>query len=88
MTLRKSWYAAFYRKKPGATNIMNVVMESWSLGLSSGYILARFIKLMSITILYIARIDTPFLAEGVGFDLDKAPFNFRKDILLHEAVSS
>ena len=39
--------------------------------------------------LFIARIDTPFLAPGVGrigkIELDSYPISYRKDLLLHEA---
>jgi hypothetical protein len=39
----------------------------------------------------INRIDTPFLALGVGWIMDKIPLDsypvaFRKDLLIHEAV--
>ena len=38
---------------------------------------------------FIARIDTPFLAPGVGrigtMELDAFPLAFRKDVLMHEA---
>jgi hypothetical protein len=84
--LRRDWYAAFYRTKPGAANIMTVVLESLFLGLSTGYIISRAVMLIGLSCLYVSRIDTPFLAEGVGFGMDKYPIAFRTDILLHEAV--
>ena len=44
---------------------------------------------MACSALFIARIDTPFLAPGVGriagVELDSYPVSFRKDLLLHEA---
>lgn len=44
---------------------------------------------MAISILFIARIDTPVLAPGVGrlgpVELDAASFDFRKEVLMHEA---
>jgi hypothetical protein len=89
--LRKSWYGAFYRRKPAAVNILNIILECWSLGLSSGYIVARVVKLLLVAIFYIGRIDTPLLAPGVGWlfnrlPLDAFPIAFRKDLLSHEAV--
>jgi hypothetical protein len=65
---------------------MTVVLESLFLGLSTGYIISRAIMLIGLSCLYVARVDTPFLAEGVGFGLDKYPTAFRTDILLHDAV--
>lgn len=88
LLLRRNWYVAFYRTKPGAANIMSVVLESLFLSLSTGYIISRAVTLICLSFLYVARIDTPFLADGVGgFGLDKFPVAFRTDILLHEAVS-
>ena len=87
--LRTKFYKAFYRKKPAAANIMNVVMEAWNVGLSIGYALVRAAKLIALTAIYLGRIDTPFLAKGVGsigdIALDTLPVSFRKDLLLHEA---
>ena len=84
--LRKKFYKAFYRKKPAAANFMNVIMEAWSVGLSLGYALARAVKLIAITAIFLGRIDTPFLDKGVGFiggmPLDAYPYAFRKDLLL------
>ena len=87
--LRKKFYKAFYRKKPAAANIMNIVMEAWNVGLSIGYALGRAAKLIGLTAIYLGRIDTPFLAKGVGsigdIALDTLPVSFRKDLMLHEA---
>jgi hypothetical protein len=65
--LRRQFRAAFYRTQPLKENIMNVMLECWNLGLSSGYMLIRTIKLLLITACYLGRIDTPLLANGVGF---------------------
>ena len=64
-----------------------------SVGLSSGYILGRTLKLILLSVFYIGRIDTPFLATGVGWLFDNVPIDgyaiaFRRDILIHEAVRS
>ena len=87
--LRKMFVAAYYRKRPAASNVMNVVLESWNVGLSTGFMIGRSGVLLLCTAFYIGRLDTPFLAPGVGFfgpvPLDSYPNAFRKDILLHEA---
>ena len=86
--LRKKFYKAFYRKKPAAANIMNVIMEAWNIGLSLGYALARATKLIAITAIFLGRIDTPFLDKGIGFiggvALDAYPYAFRKDLMLRK----
>lgn len=89
--LRASWFASFYRRRPAFANCFTVIIECWNVGLSSGYILARTLKLILLSIFYIGRIDTPFLADGVGYifgtiALDGYSTAFRKDILSHEAV--
>jgi hypothetical protein len=88
--LRRTWYGGFYRRHPGGANIFMVLVECWNLALSSGYILARSIKFILLSILYISRVDTPFLAEGVGWlvgniPLDAYAISFRKDIMIHDA---
>lgn len=49
----------------------------------------RMCKLLITSALYVGRIDTPFLAPGVGrlgdLELDGYPVVFMKDILSHEA---
>jgi hypothetical protein len=51
--------------------------------------LARSIILVMVSAVYVGRIDTPLLADGVGkigpVILDSYPVTFKKDILLHEA---
>lgn len=67
---------------------MVLAMEWASFSLSAGYILSRFIKLALATFACIGRIDTPFLAPGVGrigpIELDNYPMVHRKDVLTHE----
>jgi hypothetical protein len=89
--LRTRLYAGLYRRRPAAANLSRLVLECWNLGLSSGYIMIRSAKLILFTILYLGRIDTPFLAPGIGWvsnemPLDNYPIDFRKDLILHEAV--
>jgi hypothetical protein len=88
MILLRSWFiAAFYRKRPAASNVLNVVLECWNVGLSTGFMLARTAKLLLVTAFYIGRVDTPFLAPGIGHvgntPMDSYPIAFRKDLLLH-----
>jgi len=71
---------------------MNAMLESWNLGLSTAFIIVRCFKLFWLLVFYIGRIDVQFLAPGVGrlfgsVDVDAYPLAFRKDILIHEAVS-
>lgn len=87
--LRFSLFAGFYRTNTGRANLISLVLEAWSLSLSFGFILARTIKLILISIFYIGRNDTPLLAPGVGvirnFPLDNQPTAHFKDILSKDA---
>jgi hypothetical protein len=87
--LRNLFFKNFYRKKPAAANLFFLVMEVWNVALSVGYIIVRVIKIIMISLFYIARFDEPFLAPGVGrigaVELDGFSLCFRKDLLLHEA---
>lgn len=89
LLLRCAFFSALYRKKPGAANIMFTVLEVWNIALTLGFVFIRAVKLVLISILYIARIDTPFLATGVGrfgpVELDSVSIAFEKDLLIHEA---
>lgn len=85
---RKSLYRVFYRQQPGKANILVLAMEWASFSLSAGYIVSRFIKLALATFSCIGRVDTQFLAPGVGrlgpIELDNYPLVHRKDVLTHE----
>jgi hypothetical protein len=89
LVLRCAFFSAFFRKKPGAANVMFTVLEVWNIALTLGFVFIRAIKLILISVLYIARVDTPFLAPGVGrfgpVELDSVAICFAKDILIHEA---
>jgi len=82
-------YAAFYRKRPWIGNVSGVALECWHLGLTTGYMLARTIKLIVAALLYVGRVDTPFLGEGIGnigpVNLDAFPTIYRKGLLSAEA---
>jgi hypothetical protein len=68
---------------------MGVVLECWNLGLSPGFITARAGQILLLSIIYVGRMDTDFLAKGVAtfgpVSLDTYSLTFRKDLLVHEA---
>ena len=76
---------AFYRKRPLFANISHLCFEYWHLVLTSGYIVARCVKLTLVVIAYMGRFDTPILNRGVGeigpLKLDPYPFIFQQDLL-------
>mmetsp|Transcript_21580 Transcript_21580/g.38070 ORF Transcript_21580/g.38070 Transcript_21580/m.38070 type:complete len:1026 (-) Transcript_21580:193-3270(-) len=80
---------AYYRSNPAASNIIGVILDAWSLGITTLYILKRMVFLLFASFIFVGRIDIPFLAEGadhVGpMTLDMFPIIFRKDLLMHEA---
>ena len=90
---RKDMYRGFMRQHPALINILNNFHEGWMAELSLLTIPLRFVTLLLITFFYLGRVDTVFLAPGVGwilnkFPLDGLPIIFRRDLFLHEAVSS
>ncbi|CAB9521768.1 unknown protein [Seminavis robusta] len=86
---RCTLYKSFYRERPGIANILFLALEWAVFALSVGFIFARMIKLMLAAGMSIGRIDTPFLAPGVGrigaLELDGYPMIHLKDVLSHEA---
>ena len=89
LTCRCIMYKTFYRQKPGAANLSLLSLEWANFFLSAGYVFMRMIKLLVVAGTSIGRIDTPFLAPGIGrvgpIELDVYPIVHTKDILLHEA---
>jgi len=89
MLLRKHYHAAFYRKKPAQSNVLNVVLECWNVGLATGYVLARASMLLLAAALHIGRVDVPFLAPDVAqigpLQMDTYPTAYRKALLSSEA---
>ena len=89
MCLRKLLFKGMFRVHPASSNVMMLVLEVWSMGLTIGTMLARLIKLIAVCVFYVGRIDTPVFAKGVGevgpVPIDNYPVQFRKDLLLHEA---
>lgn len=88
---RLSYYKAFYRQRPAAANISALALECTNFSLSVGFVVLRMCKLIVTAALFVGRIDTPFLADGVGrfgrLELDNYPNIFLKDILTHEGES-
>jgi hypothetical protein len=66
LVLRRTFFSALFRKNPGAANVMFTILEVWSIALTLGFVFIRSVKLILISVFYVARIDTPFLARGVG----------------------
>lgn len=87
--LRSAFYSAFYRRNAAVANIWFLFLEVWNVGLAVGFVAARAIKIIMIAVFFLARIDTPILAPGVGHigpvELDGFNTAFRKDMLLHES---
>lgn len=82
----KSFFAGFYRKKsPAFGNIFNLALESWDFGITSGYVVLRFIKIILVTFSYIGRFDTPLLSEEANnagcFYVDTYPLILRSCLL-------
>jgi len=93
LTCRAVFYTAFYRKRPAQANLSSLALESANFALSVGFVFLRMIKLILTATLYVGRIDSFFLAKGVGeidiknfnFKIDNYPHIFIKDILSQEA---
>jgi len=90
LCVRTKLYEAFYRPKPARANLTALILEAANFALSFGFIIVRVVKLLLTAAFYIGRIDTPFLAPGVGnpwgyFELDSYPTIFVKDMLAHDA---
>jgi hypothetical protein len=64
--LRRFLMVVFYRKKIALSNIVFVLLECWNIALSTGFLVARAGLIFGVAIFYLGRIDTPFLAPGVG----------------------
>lgn len=85
---RCTMYRSFYRERPGAANLSMLALEWANFIVSAGFVLVRMAKLLLVAGASIGRIDTPFLAPGVGsigpIELDGYPIIHMRDILSHE----
>jgi hypothetical protein len=88
---RGLYIPSFYRHHPAAVNFFNAMLESWNLVVAVGMAFYRTMKLLVVIVYYIGRIDVPVFSPGVGyvraFALDSEHFDFKRDLLIHEAVS-
>lgn len=90
-SFRSQTSRAFYRKRVLFSNVVLLMRECGFFALTVGYTLFRVIKLIGTTILFVGRLDIPFLSSGVGeveyfdFKLDNDPYVFLMDLLSHEA---
>ncbi len=79
---------AFYRMRPASANFTVLVRECGLLALTVGIVWVRIFKLVLTMILYIGRVDTPFLHTQCGLvgglRIDREPYMFQIDILQHE----
>ena len=85
--LRKLTSMAFYRYKVRAYNVVVHARECVQLALSVGFTLVRMGKLLVTTILFLGRLDRPFLASGVGeieeIGFSKLDYNIYIYIYIH-----
>jgi len=81
----KFTYTGFYRKRPLTANLFSLALECWHLGITSLSVVIRLVKLIVSVGIYVGRIDTIVLAEGLLLNLDNFPIIFRKDLLAAEA---
>jgi len=86
---RRMFYEGLYRTNPVKAIFTILALECGNVGLAAGFMLVRMFKLMAVAIMYVGRVDTPVLAEGVGafgpIKLDDTAILFRRDIVAHEA---
>ena len=89
LSLRKLFFSGFYRNNPLASNLWFLFFEVWNVGLSLLFVIIRAIKIVIVSVFFLARVDTPLFAPRVGqvgpILLDSSWLAFRKDLLIHEA---
>lgn len=86
ISFSRSHFAGFYRKRnPAVGNIINLLLECWNIGVTTGYVLVRVIKILIITFIYIGRFDTELLSRDANkmgnVYLDGFPLVLRQDLL-------
>ena len=88
-SFRSLYSQAYYRKRPAVANLAVLTRECGLVALTQGFVIVRILKLLLATMLYLGRVDTPFLhssrGQVGGFRMDGEPFIFQMDILQHEA---
>ena len=63
---RVRYFQGFYRKKPAFANIYFLAMDWANFGLAAGFVFVRMVKLLLVSAFSVGRIDTDFLAKGIG----------------------
>jgi hypothetical protein len=82
---------AFYRKRPRQANINLLFRECAYFALTIGYTFLRVAKIIFTTIVFVGRVDVPFLSPGIGeieplnYKIDGMPYVFILDVMIHEA---
>ena len=64
--VRASSHRGFYRVKPFSSNIISLMQECLNMGLTITMALSRAVILFLLSEFYVGRLDTPFVASGVG----------------------
>ena len=59
-------FHSYFRKRPGAANLYFLATEWANFALSAGFVTVRMLKLLAVSALSVGRVDSPFLAPGVG----------------------
>jgi hypothetical protein len=79
----------FYTSNPIITHFFGIALECWSIALTSLSMLVRTIKIIVAAVLFIGRIDIPFLADGADklgpVVLDPYSSYFRQELLSADA---
>lgn len=63
---RVRYFQGFYRKKPAFANMYFLALDWANFGLAAGFVFVRMVKLLVVSAFSVGRIDTDFLAKGVG----------------------
>merc|ERR1712194_9733 len=85
MALGKRNTKGFYTSNPIVTHLFGVALECWNIALTSLVMFVRTFKIIVAAVLFIGRIDIPFLADGADkigpVVLDPYSSFFRQDLL-------
>lgn len=86
---RQNVFRTFFRTHPAISNTWTLALETWHLALSPGVFVQRTFQILISAVIWIGRVDVPFLAETVNVFgivlIDNVPTHYAKDLLTHEA---